>query len=111
MATSTPDAHGAPSSVAVRSSRQPGGGDGGVELGRPLGVVELADGVRAQPVDDLGRRVAQRPLLGGEADVHQSSLPGVDERGVHSSRSVRRSTLPDGSRGMASTTTTWRRCL
>jgi len=49
--------------------------------------------------------VAERALLGREADVHQLSARAESSRGVHSSRRVRRRTLPDGSRGMASTTT------
>ena len=70
-------------------------------MSSPLGVVELADGRRAEPVDDLADRVAERLLLGGEADVHQSSLPArSSEPASSSSRSVRRSTLPDGSRGI-----------
>ena len=74
MAASTPDASGAPPSSATRSSRQPDARDGGVELRGPLGVVELRRRrCGAEPVDDLRGRVAQRLLLGREADVHQSA--------------------------------------
>ena len=94
-----------PSSVAVRRSRQPDAIDRRVELGGTLAVVELGDAVDAQAIDELRRSVAQGRLLGGEADVHQSAPAGA-KLGAHSSRSVRRSTLPDGVRGMASTRTT-----
>ena len=80
IATSTPEASGAPSARASRSSRQPGGGDGGVELVGPLDVVELPYGVRTQPVDDLGGGVAECLLLGGEPDVHQRILPFRQKR-------------------------------
>ena len=83
-----------------------GGGHRGVELGGTLTIVELGDAVHAQAVDHLRRGIAQRDLLGREADVHQSG-GAAGEAGAHSSRSVRRSTLPDGVRGMASTRTTW----
>ena len=87
------------------------GGNGGVEPVGPLGVVELADGAGSEPVDDLGSRVAQRSLLGGEADVHHALPVDAARTGVHWSRSVRRNTFPEGSRGMVSTKTTWRSCL
>ena len=105
----TPTARTPPS--AVRSSRQPEAATAASSFVGPLAIVELADGARAEAVDDLGDRVAQRLLLGGEADVHQLRLPRRGAAASSSSRSVRRSTLPDGSRGIASTTTTWRRCL
>ena len=41
-----------------------GGGDRGVELGDPFGIVELTHRARAESVDDLGGRVAQRVLFG-----------------------------------------------
>ena len=75
MATSTPEAQRAPSSVAVRSSRQPAAATAASSLAARSASSSCADGVGAEPVDDLGGRVAQRPLLGREADVHQSSSP------------------------------------
>ena len=85
-------------------------GHGRLQASGALAVVELAHGVGAEAVGHRGRGVAQLALLGREPDVHQ---PGADplKAGAHWSRSVRRSTLPDGSRGTASTTTTWRSCL
>ncbi len=85
----------------------PGGGHGGVELRGALPVVELGHAVDTQAIDHLRRRLAQRDLFGREADVHQSG-GAVARAGAHSSRRVRRNTLPDGVLGMASTTTTWR---
>ncbi len=98
--------------VRRRAQLAPAGrADRRVELGGPLAVVELADPVDAQAVDDLRGGVAQRDLLGGEADVHSAVLGRRGQRGAHSSRSVRRSTLPEGVRGMLSTMTTWWRRL
>lgn len=106
MAASTPEASGAPPSSGTRSSRQPAGPDRGVQLLRPLAVTQLADGTGTQAVDHLDGGIAERLLLRREAHVHQGS-PGVAANtGVHSSRNVRRSTLPEGSLGTASTTTT-----
>ena len=48
--------------------------DGGVELLDALVVVQLADGLRAEPVHHLRRRVAQGALLRREPDVHQLAL-------------------------------------
>ncbi len=80
--------------------------DRGVELGPPLCIVEVADGADAVTVDHVRDGVAEGLLLGREADVHQAFVPDVRSDGVHSSRSVRRSTFPEGKRGIASTTTT-----
>ncbi len=82
-----------------------------VQLVGPVEIVELAHGLGSQPVDGQRDRVAQGLLLGGEPDVHQPPVPAAASVGAHSSRSTRRSTLPDGSRGMSSTTTTCRSCL
>ena len=81
------------------------GGHGGVELRRPLRVAELTDGVRAELVDEPDGGVPQGLLFGREADVHQPSVWAASNGADHSSRSVRRSTLPDGRRGISSTTT------
>ena len=81
------------------------GQNGGLELVGPLEVAELPDGPRPQPVDDLGSRIAERLLLGGEPDVHQEPCPSANSDGVNCSRMVRRSTFPDGSRAISSTTT------
>ncbi len=74
MATSTADAHGAPSSVAVRSSRQPDAPTAASSLAARSGSSSSATRVDAEAVDHLRRRVAQGDLLGREADVHQSAL-------------------------------------
>ena len=111
IAASTADASGLPAPSSARSSRQPAAGDGGVELGDAPSSPSSPTVSAAEVVHDLGDGVAQRVLLGGQADVHQGSSGWVRSVGASSSRRVRRSTLPDGRRGMASTTTRWRRCL
>src|SRR5262249_46837966 len=83
------------------------GGHGCVELLDAFGVVERTHGRGSEPVDEQCRRVAQGALLRRQPDVHQPA----STLGASSSRSTRRSTLPDGNRGMASTTTTRCRCL
>ena len=103
MATSTADAHGAPSSDGDRSSRQPAAATAASSFSTRSRVVELTHRAGAEAVDEHRCRVAQRPLLGGQPDVHQPA--------ISSSRSTRRSTLPDGRRGTASTTTTRCTCL
>ena len=81
-------------------------GHRGVQLVGPLGIGQPRHRTRTPPVDYPGRSTAQFLLFGGEAGVHQGSTRVPASRGVHSSRSVRRSTFPEGSLGMASTTTT-----
>ena len=89
----------------------PGVDDGGLDAVEPRLVVQLADRGRAVALGDAHDRVAQRLLLGGQSDVHQAPCSFVGIVPTSSSRSVRRRTLPDGSRGTSSTTTTRRRCL
>ncbi len=87
------------------------GGHRGIELGRPFRVAEVSDGVRAELPDQPGRGVPKRLLLLGVPDVHQALWGAEASRSDHWSRRVRRSTLPDGRRGISSTTTTWCRRL
>ena len=55
-----------------------GGGHGGIELGGPLGVVELARRPVGPSRSTTWRRgVAERVLLRGEPDVHQSPCVGA----------------------------------
>ncbi len=77
----------------------------GVELAGALPVVQRGNAVHTEAIHDLRSGIAQGDLLGREADVHQSGWAG-EEVGSHSSLSVRRSTLPEGVRGTASTRTT-----
>ena len=65
IATSTPDAHGRAVVVGGAQLAPAGGGDGGVELGRPARRRRAAPtALRAEPVDDLGGRVAERRCSG-----------------------------------------------
>ncbi len=101
-----------PPPVRLRAQLPPARlGDGGVQFAQPLGIADLADRPWGKAVDDLGCRSAQRVLLLGQADVHQSWRAGGTSDGAHWSRSVRRSTFPDGRRGISSTITTCRSCL
>ena len=49
-------------------------GHSGVELAGALGIVQLGNGARAEPVHDLCGGVAQSDLFRGKADVQLSSL-------------------------------------
>ena len=111
MAGSTPDARGRPGPVGPPQLAPAGFVDGGIEPRSAFGIVELADGLGTELVDDLGGRVPQGFLLRRQSDVHHTPPPGDGRERTHSSRSTRRSTFPDGRRGMSSTTTTWRSCL
>ena len=77
-----------------RSVRQPVAVDCLLEPGDAVVVVEIGDRSRSQIVGQFGRRVAQLSLFRGQSDVHSRSF------------STRRSTLPDGRRGISSTNTT-----
>ena len=104
--TSTPEVSGWPPSSASRNSRQPDDGTAASSFAVRSAVADLADGMRSELIDHPGGGVAQGLLLGREADVHQAAGPEPAWAAIHSSRRTRRSTLPEGSRGMAPTTTT-----
>ena len=92
-----------PASAAPASRRPPGRG---VELGGPLAVMEVGDGVHAEALDHLHRGVAQR------ACSAESWTSTTSPRSRGQGRRPRRhggydgATLPDGVLGMASTITT-----
>ena len=74
MATSTPEASGAPPSAAVAQLAPAGRGDGRVELGRRARCRRAAPPSGGPSRSTTwARRVAQRLLLGREADVHQAA--------------------------------------
>ena len=69
-AASTPDASGS-SAEPVRSSRHPAWVERGVESGRPVDVVEIADGRRPELLGEADRGVFELTLLGRRSGVHR----------------------------------------
>ena len=112
MAASTPEASGPPSPSAVAQLAPARGHHGRLELGPPAPRRRAWRRPRARAGPTTWATESRSACCSGEKpDVHQSAARAPASAGVHSSRSVRRSTLPDGSRGMSSTTTTCRSCL
>ena len=98
---------GRPSSDGVRSSRQPEASTAASSLAARSRVVQLGHGVQPEPVDHLRARRRAGPPARARGGRPLSLARSIGASvGAHSSRSVRRSTLPDGVRGMASTSTT-----
>jgi hypothetical protein len=71
-----------------------------IGVGDDAVVTEEVDGI--EPTHDCCFPLWSWPY------VHQASGPRAASSGTHSSRSWRRSALPEGSLGIASTNTTWR---
>ena len=105
MPVSTPDASGAVPSAAVRSSRHPAPARAASSFADRSG--SSSSPTACGPSWSTSRVAASRRAccFEREADVHQPSVRAASNGADHSSRSVRRSTFPDGRRGISSTTT------